>query len=313
MEHIFINELNVDDKDIGIYYCKDKQIKKSKVGKDFLSLILSDKTGWIDTKIWEIDGFTDKFEKGDYVKVEYRISEYLGKKQMSVLRIRKAEEWEYNVENYIKASERSFDNLYEEFNALISKVDNEYSIALINKILDDEDLASKFFNHTAAKSIHHNYIRGLLEHTIGLMRMCNYFAENYGADLNIMLPACLYHDIGKVYEITLPPESEYTFDGTLLGHLVIGYEILSKNIDKISNFPPKLATNIKHCVLAHHGKLEYGSPKVPATLEAMALHLADFCDSRLVTFISELSELGENESKGSYNKLLETVIYKTEY
>lgn len=309
--HVFLNELRVDDYGVGIYFCKDRQIKKSKQGKEFISMILSDRSGTIDTKIWEADIHRNNFAKGDYVKVEYRVKDFQGKRQMDVSRIRTAHEDEYDLSDYIRTSKYSLEELKQRLKYFLYLMDNEYSKRLVDIILDDEELSNKFYTHTAAKSIHHNYSRGLLEHTLGIMGLCEYFANNYGANLNIMLPACIYHDLGKIFEITLPPESEYTNEGQLIGHVMISYEILTENIKKIEDFPKDLAMNIKHCVLAHHGKLEYGAPKVPSTLEAMAVHLADYSDSRLVALNTQLDELSSNEEKTNFSKLFDTILFKT--
>lgn len=150
MGHIFIKELQTDDVGVGIYYCKDKQIKTSKVGKDYISLILSDSSGGIDTKIWDIQGCRDSFLRGDYVKVEYRVS-YLGKKQMTVSRIRKAAEDEYDISNYIKTSSKSLDELKIDLDFFLGKITNEYSKELVNFIIKDKEYQDKFYSHTAAK------------------------------------------------------------------------------------------------------------------------------------------------------------------
>lgn len=296
---------------IGVYLCKDIQIKITKNGGSYCSLLLMDKTEQVDAKIWNFDKSKLTFKNGDAVKVEAIVEEFNSKKQLNITRIRLAKEEEYIMENLVPSSNKSFNELKEEFEYYISKISSDSIKRLVYILFENDDIKKRFFSHTAAKSLHHNYLRGLLHHTVSILKLCDFFADKYNADRNIMFPAAVYHDIGKIYELTSLPDNDYTKIGNLLGHIMIGYELLCKNIDSIDCIDEKIAINIKHCVLSHHGKLEYGSPKVPATLEALCLHLADYSDSRIEAFESAINTIAEGEEKTSYNRLFETYIYKS--
>ena len=178
--------------------------------------------------------------------------------------------------------------------------------------VDDPAFAKAFQFHSAAKSVHHGFVGGLLEHTLSVVKMCDYFAGFYKEiNRDLLLTAAVFHDIGKTKELSVFPENDYTDDGQLLGHIIIGTEMVSDRIRQIPDFPEKLAVELKHCILAHHGELEYGSPKKPALLEAMALNLADNADAKMETMIEVLRAAGNNQGWLGYNRLLETNIRKT--
>ena len=178
--------------------------------------------------------------------------------------------------------------------------------------VNDPAFAKAFQFHSAAKSVHHGFVGGLLEHTLSVVKMCDYFAGFYKEiNRDLLLTAAMFHDIGKTKELSVFPENDYTDDGQLLGHIIIGTEMVSDRIRQIPDFPEKLAVELKHCILAHHGELEYGSPKKPALLEAMALNLADNADAKMETMIEVLRAAGNNQGWLGYNRLLETNIRKT--
>lgn len=178
--------------------------------------------------------------------------------------------------------------------------------------MEDEAFIKAFRFHSAAKSVHHGFVGGLLEHTLSVAKMCEYFAEAYPIlNRDLLLTAAIFHDIGKTQELSAFPENDYTDDGQLLGHIVIGTEMISDRIRTIPGFPGRLAAELKHCILAHHGELEYGSPKKPAILEALALNFADNTDAKMETMIEALRGAGSNTGWLGYNRLLETNIRKT--
>ena len=202
--------------------------------------------------------------------------------------------------------------MYSELLALIASVKNPYLRKLLDSYFGAPDFAKAFQFHSAAKSVHHGFVGGLLEHTLSVTKMCDYFAATYPMlNRDLLLTAAIFHDIGKTKELSVFPENDYTDDGQLLGHIIIGTEMVSERMRTIEGFPPKLATELKHCILAHHGELEYGSPKKPALLEAMALNFADNADAKMETMIEVLRGAGDNQGWLGYNRLLETNIRKT--
>jgi 3'-5' exoribonuclease len=178
--------------------------------------------------------------------------------------------------------------------------------------VEDPKFAKAFQFHSAAKSVHHGFVGGLLEHTLSVTKMCDYFAKAYPTlNRDLLLTAAMFHDIGKTVELSTFPENDYTDDGQLLGHIIIGTEMVGERIRTIPGFPDRLAAELKHCILAHHGELEYGSPKKPALIEAMALNFADNADAKLETMIEAIRGAGENQGWLGYNRLLETNIRRT--
>lgn len=297
-----------------IYLCKSKQIALTKTGKEYGRLMLQDKTGTLDAKIWNLNSpGVGTFEAMDYVRVDGDVSVFMGANQLNVERIRKADEGEYVAENYLPVSTKNVEAMYKELMGVIAGIRNPYLKKLAESyFVEDQAFIKAFKLHSAAKSVHHGFVGGLLEHTLSVAKMCGYFAGAY-PDLNrdLLLTAAIFHDIGKIRELSAFPENDYTDDGQLLGHIIIGTEMISERIRTIPNFPGKLAVELKHCILAHHGELEYGSPKKPAILEALALNFADNADAKMETMIEALRGAGNNTGWLGYNRLLETNIRKT--
>lgn len=297
-----------------VYLCKSKQIAQTKAGKDYGNLVLQDKTGTIDSKIWDLGspGICN-FEAMDYVAVDADVTMFQGNNQLNIRRIRVADEGEYVPTDYLPVSTKDIPKMYEELVGYVKSIKNPYLSQLASSyFVDDPAFAKAFQFHSAAKSVHHGFVGGLLEHTLSVVKMCDYFAGFYKEiNRDLLLTAAMFHDIGKTKELSVFPENDYTDDGQLLGHIIIGTEMVSERIHQIPDFPEKLAVELKHCILAHHGELEYGSPKKPALLEAMALNLADNADAKMETMIEVLRGAGTNQGWLGYNRLLETNIRKT--
>ena len=204
--------------------------------------------------------------------------------------------------------------MLDEVKNVINSIKNPYLNRLLNVIfIEDIKFQNEFKSSSAAKTVHHGFMGGLLEHTLGVVKLCEYFCNNYSSlNRDLLLAAALCHDIGKTRELSAFPANDYTDEGQLVGHIVIGVEIVKTQIDKIQDFPQKLSNELIHCILAHHGELEYGSPKKPALIEALALNLADNADAKLETFIELLAQ-GQEGSTGwlGYNRLLESNYRKT--
>ena len=282
-----------------VYLCKNKQIALTKNGKEYGNLVLQDKTGTVDAKLWDLGSpGVGNFEALDYVYIDADVTMFMGAKQLNVKRIRKADEGEYIPADYLPVSLKDVKQMYSELLALIASVKNPYLKKLLDSYFGDPDFAKVFQFHSAAKSVHHGFVGGLLEHTLSVTKMCDYFTSAYPMlNRDLLLTAAMFHDIGKTRELSVFPENDYTEDG--------------QRMRTIEGFPPKLATELKHCILAHHGELEYGSPKKPALLEAMALNFADNADAKMETMIEVLRGAGDNQGWLGYNRLLETNIRKT--
>lgn len=297
-----------------VYLCKNKQIALTKNGKEYGNLVMQDKTGTIDAKIWDLGSpGVGKFETMDYVHVEADVTLFQNSFQLNVRRIRRAQEGEYVEADYLPMSKKDIKKMYEELLGYIRSVKNPYLQKLLcGYFVENAAFAKAFQFHSAAKTVHHGFVGGLLEHTLSVTRLCDYYAGYYPMiNRDLLLTAAIFHDIGKTRELSRFPENDYTDDGQLLGHIIIGTEMVGESIRSIPGFPEKLATELKHCILAHHGELEYGSPKKPALLEALALNFADNTDAKMETMIEALRSGGDNKGWLGYNRLLESNIRKT--
>ena len=309
----FIGELREGDMVSETYLCKSKQTLKTKAGKSYYSLLLQDKTGTLDAKVWELSNGINNFSAMDYIRVEGQVTSFQSALQLNVKRIRVSEEGEYNPGDYMPTTNKSIEGMYQELLSYINSIKEPHLKQLVNSyFVDDKQFAKQFQFHSAAKSVHHGFVGGLLEHTLGVVKLCDYMANNY-VEINrdLLITAGLFHDIGKMEELSVFPENDYTDDGQLLGHIMIGVEKISARIREIPGFPHKLSSELKHCILAHHGELEYGSPKKPAIIEALALNFADNTDAKLQTMIEVLQGNDENSEWLGYNRFFESNIKRS--
>ena len=310
----FIETLREGERINEIYLCKFKQAALTKSGKPYDNVILQDKTGTLDAKIWDPGSVgIDEFDAMDYIAVTGDVTSFQGNLQLSIKRVRKVGEGEYEPENYLPVTDKDIDEMYNEMMGYINSIKNPYLSKLLHMFFDDEAFAKAFKFHSAAKSVHHGFVGGLLEHTVSVTRNCNYFAENYPfLNRDLLLTAAMFHDIGKLKELSTFPENDYTDAGQLLGHIMIGAEWIGDKIREIDGFPVVLANELKHCILAHHGELEYGSPKKPALVEALALSFADNLDAKMETVREILAGVPENNLQWQgFNRLLESNIRRT--
>ena len=310
----YIETLREGERVSEVYLVKFKQAALTKPGKSYDNVILQDKTGTIDAKIWDPGSVgIDEFEAMDYVAVTGDVTSFQGNLQMSIKRARKVGEGEYDPKDYLPVSQKDIDQMYEELKALIASVKNPYLNQLLNAFFGDADFEKRFKFHSAAKSVHHGFVGGLLEHTLSVTKNCDYFANTYPIlNRDLLLTAAMFHDIGKLQELSTFPENDYTDAGQLLGHIMIGAEQVGMKIREISGFPVILENELKHCILAHHGELEYGSPKKPALAEAVALSFADNIDAKMETVTEMFHNVPENNMEWQgYNRLMESNFRRT--
>jgi len=309
----YLETLREGDNVSDIYLVKTKNSAVTKNGKAYENLTLQDKTGTFDAKLWDPNsaGIVD-FDVLDYVEITGQVVSFNGALQLNVKRVRKVREGEYNPSDYLPVSSKDIDKMYSDLKALIKSISSiQLRMLLEDFFINDEDFAKNFKMSSAAKTIHHNFVGGLLEHTLSVANMCNYMAGAYPVlNRDLLISAAILHDIGKVKELSAFPQNDYTDDGQLLGHIVMGYEMVSEKIQNIPGFPEKTASELKHCILSHHGELEYGSPKKPALIEAIALSFADNTDAKIETMSESLRTSSDNEWLG-FNKFLDTNIRKT--
>lgn len=311
----YIETLREGERVNEIYLCKNKQSALTKAGKPYEALILQDKTGTLDAKIWEPGSVgIDDFDRFDYINVVGDITSFQGALQLNVKRVRKAAEGEYEPKEYLPVSEYNVDEMYEQLLGYIRQMKNPYLKKLAGSFfIEDADFAKRFKFHSAAKSVHHGFVGGLLEHTLSVTKLSAYFADNYKIlNKDLLVCAAMFHDIGKLEELSTFPENDYTDEGQLLGHIMIGAMEIAERIKTIDGFPVKLAHEMEHCILAHHGELEYGSPKKPALPEAVALSYADNIDAKMETMRELLANVPEGDTQWQgFNRLFESNIRRS--
>ncbi len=312
----YINELREGDITHDIYLCKSVQSLVAKNGKNYLSIALQDKTGILDAKVWDVtSGGIEDFDALDYLYVEGEVTVFQGTMQLKCRRIRKCREGEYNPADYLPYSRFDLDTMYKKLNEYINLVKDPFLKKLLESFfIEDEEFKKAFKMHSAAKSVHHGFVGGLLEHTLSVTSLCVKFAEQYSfLNKDLLITAAICHDIGKTKELSDMPANDYTDDGNLLGHIVIGYEMVGERIEKIEGFPHALGSMLRHCILAHHGEYEYGSPKKPAIAEAIALHFADNLDAKMETMRELLESADYNAEWLGFQRLFESNMRKTTY
>ena len=309
----YIKDLKEGDRVFDIYLCKHKQSAVTKNGKAYDNVILQDKTGTIDAKIWDPNSAgIAEFDTLDYIEVYGDVNSFQGALQVSVKRVRLCEEGEDDPADYLPVSSKNIDDMYKQLLGFIGSVENQYLKKLLESFfLEDESFIKAFRMSSAAKTVHHGFVGGLLEHTLSVTKLCEYYCAAYPVlKRDLLITAAICHDIGKTKEISLFPENDYTDDGQLLGHIVMGTEMIGQKARTIPGFPPVLEAELKHCILAHHGEYEYGSPKKPAIIEAAALNLADNTDAKMETFMEALQNAKDDGWLG-YNRLFESNIRMT--
>lgn len=296
-----------------IYLCKSKQILTGKSGKEYVSLILQDKTGTIDAKIWDFSNEIEQYEAMDFVHIDARVTSFQDALQLNVSKIYKSREGEYYPEDYFPKTSKNVEEMYQKIKQYIGNIkDMNLRFLLEELFVKDKEFIKRFKDHSAAKSVHHSFMGGLLEHTLSVVNMCDYYAKNYPIiNKDILISAALLHDIGKMDELSAFPQNDYTDEGQLLGHIFIGSNKVSDKIKDMVNFPEKLAGELIHCILAHHGELEFGSPKKPATIEALALHFADNTDAKLQTMTELLGSYDSKVDWMGYQRLFESNIMRS--
>lgn len=308
----YIKELHEGETVRGIYLCKTKRSAETRNGKPYDNVLLQDKTGTLDGKVWDPNsqGISDYDEK-DFIEVFGEVINYNNNLQFNIKQIRKAVKGEFNPADYMPTTEKNVETMYEELLSYIRGISNTYLRQAVEYyFVKDKEFIEVFKGHSAAKTVHHGFAGGLLEHTLSVLKMCEYFAGTYPIlNRDLLYTAAICHDIGKIRELSDFPDNDYTDDGQLLGHIIIGVEMVSDAVRAIPGFPEKLASELKHCIIAHHGELEYGSPKKPALPEAFALNLADNADAKMQTLTEIFKDKSGTDWLG-YNRMFESNLRK---
>lgn len=311
----YIETLREGERINEVFLCKQKLLAHTKNGKQYENVLLQDKTGVLDAKIWDPSSQgIDDFSSLDYVNVMGDVTCFQGALQLNIKRIRVVSEGEYEPSDYLPVSTYDIEGMYTELLGLIGKIKNPYLSHLVKSFyVEDESFKKRFCFQSAAKSVHHGFVGGLLEHTLSVAKVSDFFADMYPIlNRDLLLSAAIFHDIGKLEELSAFPENDYTDEGQLLGHIMIGAEMIGLRVKEIPDFPKKLENELKHCILTHHGELEYGSPKKPALPEAIALSFADNMDAKMETLKEAFAAIPDGSTQwAGYNRLFETNIRKS--
>lgn len=278
-----IRELKPDEVTNAVFLVQSKEIRQKRTGEPYLSLTLSDKSGEIEARMWDnVAEIMETFGRDNFIKVRGQLQIYNSKPQFIVHKLRLMEDAEVDFADFFPASARDPEQMWAELRALVAELPNPHLRTLLDAFLDDPDISRRYRIAPAAKSIHHAFRSGLLEHVLSLCGLARPISAHYGTiDWSLMVAGIVLHDIGKIYELTYERGFGYSTEGQLIGHISIAMRMLSEKLRDIPDFPGNLRNLLEHMVLSHHGKLEFGSPKVPLFPEALLLHYLDDMDSKM--------------------------------
>ena len=296
-----------------ILLCRSKTEGKTKNGKTYYSVTLQDNSGSVDGKIWDLSSGIDHFEALQYIKVDGEVQRYQNVLQLNIRRVRLAREGEYDPADYVPVSPFSIEEMYDKLLNYVRSISHPQLRALLEAFfVNDAAFAKAFKAHSAAKSVHHSFSGGLLQHTLRVTEFCDDMSRKYPlVNRDLLLTGAMCHDIGKLKELSPFPANDYTDAGQLLGHIVIGVQMVCEKIALIPNFPEVTKNELCHIILAHHGEFEFGSPKKPALIEALALHLADNTDAKMQLMCETLADPNAHGWLG-FQKFLDSNVRRTE-
>jgi 3'-5' exoribonuclease len=265
------------------------QERSDKNGKPFLVLTLGDKTGQVEARMWDASASSVVVSQGDVAEVSASVESYLGRQQLKVNRIQRANSASYSIADFLPATTLSVDDLWAKLISVVASFEDKNLQALLNSILQDASIAPALREAPAAKQLHHAWIGGLLEHIVSLLGLAEGVTNHY-RDLNrdLVCTGVILHDIGKLQELSWRRSFEYTLEGQLLGHIQMGFSLVERHIATLPSFPPRLRQLVLHMILSHHGKLEFGSPKLPMFPEAVVLSFLDDLDAKMQAMRTEL-------------------------
>src|SRR5271155_3416026 len=260
-----------------------KQIKPKKTGEPYLALTLGDRSGQLEAKMWDnVEEVLNIFEQDDFLKIKGLVNKYKNRFQLTIHKLRKLGDSEIEFDDYLPKTPRNIDELWQSLTDFVGSFQNPHLKALVQAFMSDPEIAGAYRNAPAAKTLHHAYIGGLLDHVVSLARSCDLVCRNYPqVNRDLLLTGVFLHDIGKIHELAYNRSFSYTTRGQLLGHMIIELEMLQAKLAQFPDFPRELKILIEHLIISHHGEYEFGSPKLPMFPEALMLHYLDDLDSKM--------------------------------
>ncbi|OPY84346.1 MAG: 3'-5' exoribonuclease YhaM [Syntrophus sp. PtaU1.Bin208] len=313
VKNIYIKDIQSGEKVTDSFLVTEKNLAFSQKGSPYLNLRLKDKTGQVEGKIWDNAQEWDRqFRKGDVVQVNARAVSFKNALQLSIHSLVVLDDADILLNDYLPTTRGSIEAMFADLKSFIEGIESPPLKKLLKAFFDDRETAERFKRAPAAKGFHHIYLGGLLEHTHSVIRLLDQIASHYpGVNRDLLLTGGILHDIGKIREFSYDRLVEYSDEGRLIGHIIIGVEMVDQKIAGIPDFPESLAMELRHLILSHHGILEYGSPKRPKTLEALMVHYVDDLDAKVNAFQEYLNDF-RNEETGwtPFHRFLERYLYR---
>lgn len=313
MKKIFVKDIKEKDRIEEVFLVSKKESGVTKNGKPYLNLRLMDSTGDIEARVWDdVDSIANLFDKNDFVIVKGAAISYQRNIQLNISQVNKIPSQDIDVSMFLPLSKYNPDEMFRELEEIVTSIKDVYIKKLLTILLSDGEISRLLKLAPAAKSIHHTYLGGLLEHILSLAKLTRDVSSHYPhLNKDILIAGAVLHDIGKIYELSYEGAFDYTDEGKMLGHITIGVDMLEKKISQIPDFPKKTTLLLKHMILSHHGHLEYGSPKRPKTLEAVMLYYLDDLDSKIQSITALIEkEKGANSKWTTYHKSFDRYIFK---
>ncbi|MDY0267784.1 3'-5' exoribonuclease YhaM family protein [Trichloromonas sp.] len=313
MKNIFVTQIKERDWVDGVFLVGDKTLALAKNGKPYMTLRLADRSGEVEGRVWDrVDELAATFEKNDFIAIKAKASVYLGKMQLVIQELEPVPEAEIDLADFLPVSDRPVAEMRAELVERVAALGNPHLKALMEAFIKDREFMSRYVAAPAAKSMHHVFLGGLLEHSLAVAALADDVSRRYpGIDRDLLIVGALLHDIGKVAELRYERSFDYSDEGKLIGHIVMGVEMIGEKIQGLPGFPSRLAMILKHLLLSHHGQYEYGSPKRPKTLEAVVLNFIDDLDSKINGVSAHIAKEPDREgSWTSYHRLYDRYFFR---
>jgi 3'-5' exoribonuclease len=317
MKSPYTNELEPNQTVTATFLVLSKDVRQKKTGEPYLSMLFGDRTGDVEAKMWDnVSEVIDTFERDDFVKVKGLVQVYHNRPQLTVHKLRRVDDAEIDFADFFPASKREPAEMLAVLRGVIAGIGNPHLRGLLEALFADDEIVQKYPIAPAAKQVHHAYLGGLIEHVLSLCDLCRFTASHYrSVDLDLMLTGAILHDIGKIHELSYARGFGYTTEGQLLGHMIIGLRMIDGKLRGLPEFPRNLRTLIEHMIISHHGKLEFGSPKLPQFPEAVLLAYLDDLDSKMecMRIAVERDQLVEGEFTSYCSPMERTILKKARF
>jgi len=306
MKSPFVKDLTVEKSITGFFLVHQKEIRNTAAGKPYLRMELGDSSGIIEARMWDqFEALAKDFARDDFVKVQARVEIYRNKPQLSLQQVRVAKPEEIDLADFLPHTPYDVEALYKQLLAHGEAISNPWLKKLVASVITNPRIVPRLKRAPAAKSMHHAYMGGLIEHVVGLCGLSKQVAAHYPElDADLLLTVAMLHDIGKLDELCYERAVSYTTEGQLLGHIVMELETVNQAMDAIEGFPPALKTVVQHLLISHHGEYEFGSPKLPMIREALVFHYLDDLDSKMAAVRAALASPGAEDGWSAFSPAL---------